>query len=125
MLELPPVSRIDRPALDHTVMSPSLDVRGSAETIYFAPIGERCRPTIVLFPNVVDSPRSDLELLPKSRALEALLPQALLVYDREVARREFQVLAKLVQQVDCYRLHFGGNILDLPTLISPLLDQAR
>ena len=30
--------------------------------------------------------------------MEVLLPQALLVYDPEVARREFQVLAKLVQQ---------------------------
>ncbi len=108
------------------VLRPGLGKRSfDAEAIYSASIGERCRPTIVLFPNVVDSPRSDLELLPKSRALEALLPQALLVYDREVARREFQVLAKLVQQVDCYRLHFGRNILDLPALISPLLDQAR
>jgi hypothetical protein len=70
-------------------------------------------------------PHSWLEPLPKSRALEVLLPQALLVYDPEVARREFQVLAKLVQQVDCYRGHFGRDILDLPKLITPLLEQGR
>jgi hypothetical protein len=79
----------------------------------------------VLFPHVVDAPQSHLELLPKSRALEALLPQALLVYDQDVARREFQVLAKLVQQVDCYRLHFGRDILDLPNLITPLMEKGR
>ncbi|MCC6140671.1 MAG: hypothetical protein IT389_08650 [Nitrospira sp.] len=96
-----------------------------AEDLYQTAVGERCRPALVLFPHVVDSPKSHLELLPKSRALEALLPQALLVYDQEVARREFKVLAKLVQQVDCYRLHFGRDILDLPKLITPLLEKGR
>ena len=96
-----------------------------AEDLYPTAVGERCQPALVLFPHVVDAPQSHLELLPKSRALEALLPQALLVYDQEVARREFKVLAKLVQQVDCYRLHFGRDILDLPKLITPLLEKGR
>jgi hypothetical protein len=96
-----------------------------AEDLYPTAVGERCQPALVLFPHVVDSPQSHLELLPKSRALEALLPQALLVYDQEVARQEFRVLAKLVQQVDCYRLHFGRDILDLPKLITPLLEKRR
>jgi hypothetical protein len=96
-----------------------------AEDLYPTAVGERCQPALVLFPHVVDTPKSHLELLPKSRALEALLPQALLVYDQEVARREFKVLAKLVQQVDCYRLHFGRDILDLPKLITPLLERGR
>jgi|CXWL01.1.fsa_nt_gi hypothetical protein len=96
-----------------------------AEDLYPTAVGARCRPALVLFPHVVDAPQSHLELLPKSRALEALLPQALLVYDQEVARREFKVLAKLVQQVDCYRLHFGRDILDLPKLITPLLENGR
>jgi hypothetical protein len=96
-----------------------------AEELYPASIGQCCRPALVLFPQVVDAPRSHLERLPKSRALELVLPQALLVYDQEVARREFQVLAKLVRQVDCYRLHFGRDILDLPKLITPLLEQVH
>ena len=96
-----------------------------AEEMYPTSVGDSCQAAIVLFPHVVDAPHSHLELLPKSRALEVLLPQALLVYDPEVARREFQVLAKLVQQVDCYRLHFGRDILDLPKLITPLLEQER
>lgn len=96
-----------------------------AEDLYPTAVGARCRPALVLFPHVVDAADSHLELLPKSRALEALLPQALLVYDKDVARKEFQVLAKLVQQVDCYRLHFGRDILNLPNLITPLLEKAR
>jgi len=96
-----------------------------AEEMYPTSVGDSCQAAIVLFPHVVDAPHSHLELLPKSRALEVLLPQALLVYDPEVARREFQILAKLVQQVDCYRLHFGRDILDLPKLITPLLEEGR
>jgi hypothetical protein len=93
-----------------------------AEELYPAGIGSSCTPAMILFPHVVDMPHSCLEPLPKSRALEAIMPQGLLVYDQVVARREFQVLSRLVQQVDCYRLHFGRNILDLPKLIMPLLE---
>lgn len=94
-----------------------------AEDLYPTSIGERCRPAMVLFPHVVDAPHSHLELLSKRRALELLLPQALLVFDPDVAGREFQVLAKLARQVDCYRLHFGRDIFDLPNLLTPLLEQ--
>jgi len=94
-----------------------------AEDRYPTLIGERCRPAMVLFPHVADVPHSHLELLSKRRALELLLPQTLLVFDPEVARREFEVLAKLARQVDCYRLHFGRDIFDLPNLLTPLLEQ--
>lgn len=96
-----------------------------AEELYHTEIGGSCRPALVLFPQVVDAAQSHLERLPKSQALQLILPQALLVYDQEVARREFHVLAKLVQQANCYRLHFGRDILDLPKLITPLLEQAQ
>src|SRR5262249_5856651 len=96
-----------------------------AEDLYPTSLGDRCQPAMVLFPHVVDAPQSHLELLPKSRALEILLPQALLVYDPDVARREFQVLVKLVQQVVFYLLHSGRDILDLPQLITPLLELRR
>lgn len=94
-----------------------------AQDLYPTSIGERCRLAMVLFPHVVDVPHSHLELLSKRQALELLLPQALLVFDPEVARREFQVLAKLARQADCYRLHFGRDILDLSNLLTPLLEQ--
>ena len=93
-----------------------------AEDLYADSIRNFCTPAMIIFPHVVDVPHSCLEPLPKSRALEAIMPQGLLVYDQEVAQREFQVLSRLVQDVDCYRLHFGRDILDLSTLIRPLLD---
>ena len=96
-----------------------------AEDLYADSIGSSCTPAMILFPHVVDMPHSCLEPLPKSRALEAILPQGLLVYDQVVARQEFQMLSRLVQQVDCYRLHFGRDILDLPKLITPLLESRK
>lgn len=112
-----------RSAPDH-ILRPGFPKRAFyAEELYPTSMGQHCRPGLVLFPHVIDASHSHLERLPKSRALEMLLPQALLVYDADVARREFHVLTKIVQQVDCYRLHFGRDILDLPRLITPLLEQ--
>ncbi|MFO0774044.1 MAG: hypothetical protein U0172_05195 [Nitrospiraceae bacterium] len=88
-------------------------------------IGERCRPAVVLFPNVVDADRSWLEPLSKTRVLEELLPQGLVVYDKVVARKQFQVLAALASQVECYRLHFGRDRERLPELIDPLLHRSQ
>jgi len=107
----------------HILQSGSPKRSFHAEDLYPTSVGDCCRPTVMLFPHVIDAPHSQIELLPKSVALQSLLPKALLVYDPEVARREFQVLAKLVQQVASYRLSFGRNILDLPKLITPLLEQ--
>lgn len=94
-----------------------------AEDLYPGPLGSPCEPAVILFPMVVDSPHSCLEPLSKKLALEMILPHSLLVYDPEVARREFQALARLVQQTDCYRLHFGRDVMDLPWLVTPLLEK--
>lgn len=114
-----------RDAPDHILQPGSPKRSFHAEALYPTSVGDCCQPAVVLFPYVVDAPHSHLELFSKSRALEVLLPQALLVYDPEAARREFQILAKLIQQADCYRLHFGRDILDLPKLITPLLVPKR
>jgi hypothetical protein len=95
-----------------------------ATDLYPESIGGSCVSAIMLFPHVADMPYSCLEPLSKSRALEAMMPQAAFVYDRDIARREFQALSRLVQQVDCYRLHFWHDVLDLPKLITPLLERS-
>ena len=81
-----------------------------------------CQPRMLLFPQVVDSPISHVEPLPKSRALEELLPETMNVFDKRVAKQEFQFLSRLVNQLDCYQLYFGQDVLDLPNLITPLLE---
>ena len=95
-----------------------------AADLYPESIGASCAPAMMLFPDVVDMSYSCLEPLSKSRALEAMMPQAAFVSDRDIARQEFQALSRLVQQVDCYRLHFGQDVLDLPKLITPLLERS-
>lgn len=93
------------------------------EEVYPSGIGSSCEPAVILFPHVVDAPRSTLEPLPRSRVLEELLPQGLFAYDRDIAARQFRVLSKLAQQVRCYRLYFGRDVLALPELITPLLER--
>lgn len=60
-----------------------------AEDVYPGPLGQPCEPVVLLFPEVVDSPHSCLEPLSKKQALEMILTHSLLVYEAEVARREF------------------------------------
>lgn len=96
-----------------------------AEDIYPGPLGQPCEPSVILFPEVVNSSHSCLEPLSKKVALEMILPHSLLVYDTEVARREFQALVRLVEQTDCYRLHFGRDVLELPWLVTPLLEKRQ
>ena len=95
------------------------------EDLYPGSTGHSCIPKVLLFPQVVDQATSWLEPISKSQALEDLLPHGLLVYDREVAKREFQTLTHLVQQVECYRLQFGRDVLDVPRLIDPLLEKTN
>lgn len=96
-----------------------------AEELYPAPLGKPCEAAVILFPQVVDAPHSCLESLSKKQALAMILPHSLLVYDAEVARREFQALVRLVEQADCYRLYFGRDVLDLPRLVGPLLERCQ
>ncbi len=93
------------------------------EDIYSDSAGRSCEPAMILFPHVSHMPHSCLEPLSKSRTLELLMPQQPLVYDDELVRREFQALSKVVQQAAGYRLHFGQDVLDLPKLITPLLER--
>ena len=93
------------------------------EDLYPGGTGESCEPTVMIFPQVVDCEKSWIEPLSKRQALEDLLPHGLLVYNKQVARQEFQMLSKLVQRVDCYRLYSGRDVLKLPKLIAPLLEE--
>lgn len=82
-----------------------------------------CQPRMLLFPQVVDSPISRVEPLPKARALEELLPETMDVFDKTIAKQEFSFLSRLVNQLDCYQLYFGHDVLELPNLITPLLEK--
>lgn len=91
------------------------------EDIYPHAKADICDPALIIFPRITDMPKSRVEPLPKSRALEEILPQGLLVFDKEVARKQFQTFSRLVEKAACYRLYFGEDILDLPQLVDHLL----
>lgn len=93
------------------------------EDFYPYPQASPCKPSVIIFPYILDCPKSYLQPFPKSRSLEELLPQGLLVLDKNIARHQFQVLSRLVKNADCYQLFFGEDVLELPNLITPLLER--
>ena len=82
---------------------------------------ERCVPRLLLFPTVVREERSRLEPVSKAWALKQLLPQSLLVFEPEIAARQFDALSSLVEGTYSYRLHCGQDICALPELVRGVL----
>lgn len=93
-----------------------------SEAIYPGSTTNAARPRLILFPTISGESASWVERLPKAKALEAILPHSLLVFDRVISTDHFQLLGHLVAETDCYRLAFGRDILDLPALVDSLLE---
>lgn len=91
------------------------------EEFYPNAIVNACRPSLIIIPDIDNSARSRLVPLPKNRVLEELLLQGLLVFDKEIAGRQFETFCRLVDGVDCYRLSFGGDVIELPRVIDEVL----
>ena len=72
------------------------------------------------FPTADGLAREHLGTASALRALEELLPESLLVLDQKLARKQFQALADLVRTTDCYRLHFGEDVLNIPAIFDRL-----
>jgi hypothetical protein len=94
-----------------------------ADQFYPDATADACEPAVILFPEVIDEPASRLEPLSRTHALEELLREANLPVDREVARRQFLALSRLVERTTCYRLRFGEDVLALPRLVDSVLEQ--
>lgn len=78
-------------------------------------------PDLILFSQVTGQQEYRAVPLPKETALREILPHSLLVFDPETAARQFDLLGRLIEQADCYRLLLGRNPLDLPKLVDRLL----
>jgi hypothetical protein len=91
------------------------------EALYADSAVQLARPRVVLFPQISGKRKSRLEKLTKVQALETLLPHGLVVLDHELSRRQFDLLTRLVEEAECYRLHFGNDVLELPRLVDSLL----
>lgn len=91
------------------------------EAFYPGSTAEAAQPALILFPRISGEPKSRLEKLPKLTGFEALLPLSLVALHREASAHKFDLLARLVEGAECYRLHFGNDVLELPRLVDPLL----
>jgi hypothetical protein len=91
------------------------------EDIYPGGTAFSCKPRVLILPHIVEESTSHVEPISKRQALEEILPHGLLVYDKTIAQKEFQVLSALIQTVDTYRLFFGKDVLELHRVIEPLI----
>ena len=93
----------------------------SAEDVYPGVTRESCVPEAIVFPEIAEIPESRLEELPRIEALKRFLPHSLVVLDRQTAEAHFGILADLIEQCHCYRLHFGRDVSALPELVASIL----
>jgi len=92
-----------------------------ADDLYPGSIKTSCAPRAILYPEISGGKESYLEELSKSETLKSLLPHSMLVFDKDIAKRHFDILFDLVKAADCYKLKFGSNIDNLPDLIESIL----
>ena len=87
----------------------------------------RITPRVLVIPEIVDRPVSELSPLPASAALLHMLGQTtFLARDTRLADRHLATLRKLALQMKTYRLKAGRDLYDEPArasdLLAPLLD---
>ena len=93
------------------------------EDLYPGSLVDDCVPKFLFFPSVVQEPHSHVVRLSKRKALETLLPQSLLLTDKNLSRENLSVLSQLVKQVTCFELFLGQDLLSLPDLITPIVTE--
>ena len=91
------------------------------ENLYAKSIVRNCAPRLLLFPRITRGDKSWLEPLTKTEAIQEILPHSLLVLDREVTSRHFDVLCETVESTDCYRIHFGLDFPNVHRLVREIL----
>ncbi len=92
-----------------------------AETVYPRSILEACTPEVLIFPEIIKAERSHLEPLSRIEAIGRLLPHSLLVFEHRTARKQFHILCRLVEKMDCYCLHFGKDLTQVHRLVEEVL----
>ncbi len=78
------------------------------------------QPRFLIIPQIMDGKSSHLDPLAKTEALQKLIPQSLMVANRNIVGQHLKILTDLVSTCDCYRLQTGSDIDQVPTLIRQL-----
>ena len=76
----------------------------------------------IIMPRVVAVPRPELQTVSKAAALLAIAPSSLGL-QISPGSRSWDLLARLVQRVPCYRLNLGGSIEEIPVCVDRLLGE--
>jgi hypothetical protein len=87
-----------------------------------AQAADRCRPGVLLFPQIVETSESRVLPLRAADALTALMRQSgLITLDPMWAREHMAVLGRLVGQTRSYRLLAGRDVLEAPSAVAQLV----
>jgi hypothetical protein len=93
------------------------------DQIYPGQYAERSQPNILLFPQIVDRPTSELVRVGVLEALGHLMQQsALLMWGADLITSHLAVLQRLVHQTRSYKLLAGRDLLENPSHLTRLLD---
>ncbi|WP_054684641.1 serine kinase [Rhodothermus marinus] len=86
----------------------------------------RCRPVLLIFPELADIPESRLVPLRRSEAFGRLVQASLLLgrADDPAERRLLDVMGRLVRQAPAYLLEAGPDLLDRPGRLEQMLAAA-
>ncbi|NBB87471.1 MAG: hypothetical protein GVY12_14790, partial [Bacteroidetes bacterium] len=123
------------PALGAHAWPPSMSDptkwRVDPEVLYPGQFVPRCRPHLVLLPEIVDASTSRLEPIRSATVLQHLSTQAgaLLTPRPHIVKKHLSLLSDLMQQVTCLRFLAGRDALTDPeasvTLIGNALREAQ
>ena len=96
------------------------------KAIYPGQFTSRCKPRLLLFPQITEKSHSQLVPLDATRAMIALLQQSPgLVAGQPVVSRQLDVLQQLVNQVSSYQLLLGRDVLYDPAAVEKLVKSAQ
>ena len=107
-------------------MSDPTKWRVDPEVLYPGQFVPRCRPRLVLLPEIVDAPTSRLEPIRAATVLQHLSTQAgaLLTPRPHIVQKHLSLLSDLMQQVTCLRFLAGRDALSDPDVSVRLIGGA-
>ncbi len=93
----------------------------SVEQVFPNSIQLQATPEFLILPQIIDSPSSQLQPVSKTEALVELVPQSLMVANKNIVKHHLEILTQLVDTCNCFRLKAGRDILSIPQLIKDIL----
>lgn len=91
------------------------------EKLYPNCIVDAAVPSVLIFPELVDSSETRIDPMSGSEALTLAMRYGFFFMDPSTTSRHFEVLSHLVKQVECYRLYSGSNQGQLNDKVDELL----